>query len=139
MARVIAHSCHALDHDRDPGQGPEIRIKAMSLGALVQGGLDPMQVRLIEPRLAPHPPRGLQRRDAALPPLPVPPADTLAADLEGLRDGRHDLPGGKQPGGPLASKFQSVKVSARSDARMRRHTPIIEWEASDVTILCEIH
>lgn len=139
MARVIAHSCHALDHDRDPGQGPEIRVKGMSLGALVQGGLDPTQVRLIEPRLAPGPPRAPQRRDAALPPLPIPSADTLAADPEGPRNVCHDLSGGEQPRGPLASTVQPVEVSARSDTRMIAHVPIVAGKRGLVTILREIH
>jgi hypothetical protein len=139
MAGVIAHAGDPFDHTRDAGQGPELRVKAMRSGALTQGGLDSKQARLIEPRFASRPPCAPQCGHTAPPPLPVPPAHTLTADLEGPCHSGHDLSGGEQPGGPLASKFQSVKVSARSGTRMRAHSPIIDGKRSAVAILCEAH
>jgi hypothetical protein len=46
---VVALAGQALDHDRDPGQGPQVVVEPVGLGALEQGALDPLELGSAQP------------------------------------------------------------------------------------------
>ena len=125
MPGVILHAGQLLDQTRDPRQGPEVRGEAMRPRALAQGRVDAGQLLRRQPRLAPRPPRGPQRRAASLAPRPVPPHDALATGAEASGDGGlRLLARGKEPRSPLPTKFQSMEIPPW--CHMSTHTSIIQ-------------
>ena len=85
---------------------------------------------------AASPAGSLEGVDAAAPPLPVPPAYALAADLQlSSNGGQNHLAGSKQAACLFASAFEFLKIAAGTNRRT--HTSSIQDQMSSVTIFCD--
>jgi len=82
MTGMVVDAGHALDHQRNPRQRPEIRVKAVSPRTSSQRLLYLLKLAGIQHRFAACPAGAVKSADAATLPLGVPPAHTLPAHLE---------------------------------------------------------
>lgn len=113
MARMVPHPGQALDQLGHPRQGPQIRPEALGARPLAQGPVHLLPLLALQLRFAARPPGGAQSLHAALFPLPIPAADTLATDLQSSGYRRQPLASAKQPGGSPASIFESLEIASR--------------------------
>ena len=136
MARMVPHASPPLDHGGHPGQDPPIGAEPVRSRPLAQHPVELLQLSAVEFRLATCPASRSQRTDAALPPLPVPPTDTLAAHLEGSGDRRQNRAGAEQLGGLLSSIFQGLEIP--SWTYLRLPASLMQEAPGCVTIFCGI-
>ncbi len=137
MTGVVGDARESLDHRRDPRQGPEVRRKPMRASALAERPIDPLEVSLIQLRLAPRAPRATQRRRSTASPLVIPATYALPAHPQGAGNTGHDLARRKQARRALPAQFQGVEIP--SLCHMSVHAPIICENLGNVTLFCEIH
>jgi hypothetical protein len=136
MARVIAHSGDALDHNRYSWQCPQIRSEAMRLRTLPQRLVDLPQVSGVQLRFAAGTACATQGCGATAPPFRIPTAHALAARLQFPRDFcQHHLARSKQTARLLPPLFQALKIP--SWRNMGLHAAILSHRPSLVTVLCE--
>jgi hypothetical protein len=137
MTGMVTDAGHALDHQRNPRQRPEIRVKAVRPRTSPQRLLHLLKLPGIEPRLAACPAGAVKGADASALPLGVPPAHTLPAHLELTSDrGQNQLAGSKQAASLFAAVFELLKIAAGTN--VYGHASSIHEHANYVTILCEI-
>jgi hypothetical protein len=136
MARMVSHPSQVLDELGHPRQGPQIRPEALGARSLAQGPVELLQLLALQLRFAARPPGGAQSLRAALFPLPVPAADTLATDLESSGDRRKPLARAEQLGGSSASIFECLEIASWMHKCF--HAPSISEELEIVTVFCEI-
>ena len=136
MARMVSHPSQVLDELGHPRQGPQIRPEALGARSLAQGPVELLQLLALQLRFAARPPGGAQSLRAALLPLPVPAADTLATDLESSGDRRKPLARAEQLGGSPASIFEGLEIASRMHKCF--HASSIDEELEIVTVFCEI-
>lgn len=137
MTGVVGDAREPLDHHRDPRQGPEVGRKPMRARALAECLIDPLEVCLVQFRLAPRAPRAPQRGGPSLAPFSIPATDTLSAHAQGTGDGRQDFSGREQARRTMATHAQGLEIPSWCDAN--RHAPIINESDINVTLLCETH
>jgi hypothetical protein len=133
---MVPHPGQALDQLGHPRQGPQIRPEALGARSLAQGPIDLLQLLALKLRFAARPPGGTQSPHAALLPLPVPAADTLATDPQSSRYPRQLLTSTEQLGGSPASIFEGSEIASRMHKCF--HASSIDEELAIVTVLCEI-
>lgn len=78
MGGMVAHAGEALDHQRDPLQGPQVAVEPVRQGTLAQGPLDPAAGSAVQSGLAAGPPGGAEGGAATLLPSAVPAVGVLA-------------------------------------------------------------
>jgi hypothetical protein len=133
---MVPHPGQALDQLGHPRQGPQIRPEALGARSLAQGPVELLQLLALQLRLAARPPGGAQSLRAALFPLPVPAADTLATDLESSGDRRQPLAPAEQLGGSPASIFECLEIPSWMHKCL--HASSISEELEIVTVFCEV-
>jgi hypothetical protein len=106
MPGVIVHAGQALDHDRHPGQRPQLGAEAVPLRPPEQGSFDSRQLPGIESRFPAQPTRGLQPGPAAPAPELIPPMRRLPRHPECPRDRRLGLALPEQPRRDEPARFQ---------------------------------
>jgi hypothetical protein len=137
MTGVIMHARETFDENRDPRQGPQIRIETMGPRSLAQLAVQTLSLPSVESRLAPSPTCASQSEDAPSLPLFIPSADTLATYSQSSRNfGHNQFPSSKQAGRLLAPLLQCRKIPPCT--KFSRHAHIICVAATFVTLLCEI-
>jgi hypothetical protein len=103
---------------------------------LAQGPVHLLQLLALQLRFAARPTGGAQSLHAALFPLPVPAADTLATDLESSGYRRQPLASAEQLGGSPAPSFEGLEIAPRMHKCF--HASSICEELGVVTVFCEI-
>jgi hypothetical protein len=104
-------------------------------GTLAQLPIHLPQLRAAQSGFAPRPPGGPQTSDAGAPPLLIPAADALTADLQLMCDLGLSLAALKGAGGLLASGFQCFKIPPWADELF--HGATIHHPRAFVTVLYE--
>jgi len=133
---VISDTRYALDHDRDPWQGPQVGGETMCARPFAQREVNPLPLRRIEFGRTARPLGATQRIRSSALPLCVPAACTLAADLEEARHFRHDLAGDEQLGSAPSSFLQTLEVP--SSTTLQPHEGMLHDANDFVTLFCEI-
>ena len=134
MAGVIAYTRHALDHDRDARQGPEIGAETMRTRPFSQRELDAFSLLRIKLGRTARPFCSAQRITPALAPLRVPATDALATHSQQPRHVSHDLARSEQLASAASSLLQSLKVPPST----RPHAGIIHDLLTCVTLFYEV-
>jgi hypothetical protein len=136
MTGMVLDLGHALNQQRHPRQGPEIRVETVGPRTLPQCPFHPPELLRLELWLSARPSGAVQGADAAALPLRVPSAHALTADLQltGNR-GQDHLAAGKQAARLFAPVIELLKIAA--GWKTYRHAFSIDDPATIVTILCE--
>jgi len=136
MAGMVVNAGHALHHQRDSRQGPQVRVEAVCPRPLPQGFFHLPELPGVELGLAAGPAGGVEGAHAAAVPLRVPAAHALAAHLQLTSDGGKNHPAsGKQATRLFATKFELMKIATGTNRR--RHDSSIDDHVVVVTIFCE--
>ena len=77
MGGMVTHAGEALDHHRDPLQGPQIAVEPVRQGTLAQGSFDPAACSGVQLGPPAGPPGSAEGGAAALLPAAVPAVDVL--------------------------------------------------------------
>src|SRR5207302_8547596 len=112
MTGVIALTGNALDHRRDPRQGPEVGDESLRTRTPQQRTLHTTQGSVVEPRRTSGARRGAQGWLAALLPLPMPAAHALPRDSQATADFRLGHAVAKQDQRSESALLQSGTVAA---------------------------
>lgn len=137
MSRMILHTRQPLDDRGYSRQGPEVGPKPMRLRPLAQRPIYQLQLPAVQLRFAARATGCSQGCHTALPPLSVPTADTLAADLQKACHRGQNLASAEQLGGLLSAIFQGLEISSGTHRRL--HASIMHEVIRFVTLFCEIH
>lgn len=105
MAGMVPDPGEPLDDGGHPRQGPQIGAEAVGACPLAQRSVNLVQLGVGELRLAARSTGRAQGGDPALPPLPVPATNTLAAHLQCPSDTGQNLAAAEQLRGLLAPLF----------------------------------
>ena len=135
VAGAIPHTSHALDHDGDSWQSPQIGGKTMSARTFTQGEINPLPVRRIELGRTPRSLGSVEPIHSALLPLRVPVTCALPADLKEPSYLRHDLTRSEKLGSAPPSLLQTFEVS--SSATLQPHEGMPHRETALVALFCE--
>ena len=136
MTGMVVDAGHALHHQRDARQRPQVRVEAVRPRPLAQGFLHLPELPGIQLGFAASTSRAIQGAQAAAIPLRVPAAHALATYLQLTSNGGKNHPAsGKQAAGLFAAKFKLPKISAGTNRS--GHASSIDHPAAAVTILCE--
>lgn len=144
MTGMILDIGRALNQQRHPRQGPEIRVEPVGPRTLPQRLFHLPELPRLELWLSARPSGAVQGADAAALPLRVPPARALAADLQLTGNGGQDhLAGGKQAARLFAPVLELLKIAAgrktyRHAFSIHDPAPIVTIFREIVTVLCEI-
>lgn len=77
MGGMVAHAGEALDHQRDPLQGPQVAVEPLGQGTLAQGPFDPAALAAVQLGPPAGPPGSAEGGAAALLPAAVPAVGVL--------------------------------------------------------------
>lgn len=116
MARVVPHAREPLDERGHPRHCPQLRGEPMSPGALPQRGVDPRELRRLEPRLAPGPAGRLQGRAPGVLPGVIPAVGGRPRRAQRAGHGRLRFAAREQTRGLVPTRFQRSKIPTGSPA-----------------------
>jgi len=144
MTGMVLDIGDALNQQRHPRQGPQIRVEPVGPRTLPQRLFHLPKLLRLEPWFSARPSGTVQGADAAALPLRVPPAHALAADLQLTGNGGEDhLAGGKQAACLFAPVLELPKIAAGGKTYGHAYSiddpsPIVTIFRETVTVLCEI-
>jgi len=110
VARVIPHARQALDHRRDPRQGPQICRESVARGTPPQCRIQLAELLSVQSGLPPRPPGPFQPPAARGRPSAMPPTRRHRRHIQRARHCRLRLPMCEQTRGSEAAGFQRGKV-----------------------------
>jgi hypothetical protein len=67
MTGVVVDTCLPFDHDGNPWEGPQVRLKARRLRASAKHAINALQSLGVQARFAPRAPRALEAFDPTMP------------------------------------------------------------------------
>lgn len=117
---MIINAGDLLDHSRDSRKSPKFSAESMRTSALSEREIELFKLGAVKLGAPPGAAGTFKRVRAFLFPRMPPSAYALSADLQNLRDGRHDFARLKHFGCLLSSLSECCKVASYN--RVRSHT-----------------
>ena len=113
MAGMVSHSGQPLDEGGHSWQRPQAGAVSVRPRPLAQCPVHQLQLLAVQFWLPAGTAGSSQRWHPAPPPLPIPAAHALAADLERSGNRRQNLTSAEELGGTLAPILEALEISSR--------------------------